>query len=332
MSRDASKEDIKKAYKKLAIRHHPDKGGDQARFQEITNAYNELTEEKPSMHGGVPFEHMFGGGGPGGPGMDFFSSFFGGPPPGHHHHHHHQHREQRRGPPPKERVQKTIHISMQEAYAGVTKTLNIQIDDNCDKCTSVCQRCGGDGYVIEKKQRQMGHTIMIQQQTVLCNACTKGTAVTKQHCNACGSARKVKHSKQIKLDIPPGTLSNAVFEFDEVVPRHAIHLVIVVRPMPGYKMSGLDLEYEQHISLQDSVCGTKVHVPHPSNEVVEIDTATMDSVVRDGMRVTVPNKGMTHRGALHVVFRVDYPERCDRSDPKSTEELRTLLSKLCMTK
>ena len=320
VSRDASKEEIKKAYKKLAIRHHPDKGGDQARFQEITNAYNELTEEKPQMHG-VPFEHMFGGGGPGGPGMDFFSSFFP-----------HQHHHQRRGPPPKEMVKKTIQISMQEAYAGVTKTLNIQIDDNCDKCTSVCHRCGGDGYVIEKKKLQMGHTIMIQQQTVVCGGCTKGMAVNKHHCDACGRTRKVKHNKQITLEIPPGTLSNTVFPFEDVVPRHSIHLVIAVRAMPGYKMNGLNLEYEQHVSLQASICGTKVHVPHPSNEVVEIDTATMDSVMRDGMRVTVPNKGMTNRGSLHVVFKVDYPERCDRSDPESIEELRALLSKLCMTK
>lgn len=323
VSRDASKEEIKKAYKKLAIKHHPDKGGDQARFQEITNAYNELTEEKP-MHHDIPFEHMFGGGPPGGGGMDFFSSFFGGGGHGFGGPHPHERPSRNRN----EIMQKIINVSMQDAYAGTTKTLNIQVDDNCDSCTSICPRCGGDGYVIEKKHRQMGHTIMIQQQTVVCPACVKGRVVNKEHCDVCKNTRKIKHNKQIKLDIPKGTLSNTAFQFDDVLPKHTIQIIIAVRPMPGYKIAGHNLEYEQHISLEDSICGTKIAIPHPSNEVIEIDTAEMKGILQDGEAITIKKKGMSTKGALHVVFKIDYPENMDRTDSTKMEELRILLSKL----
>ena len=77
--RDASKEDIKKAYRKLAMKYHPDKGGDPQKFQEISNAYDDLTNDKPQEHLGMDpndmFQHMFGGMG----GNPFGSDPFGGP-------------------------------------------------------------------------------------------------------------------------------------------------------------------------------------------------------------------------------------------------------------
>lgn len=305
VSRDASKEEIKKAYKKMAIRHHPDKGGDERKFQEITNAYHELTEEKP-MHNEMHFEDIFGGAG-------IFSSFFGG------------------GPPPPQyksnktkRFQKMIHITMQDAYVGVKKSLNIQLDDTCTECVIVCPKCNGNGYVMEKIHRQMGHTILVQQQTVKCKHCDNGMKQVKKECATCNGTKKVKHNKVIRLNIEPGTQTNSVFTFDNIIPNNTIDIVVSITPMENYKILQNNLLYAHRIGWVDAVCGTKVTIPHPSGESVVVDTSKFSSVVKNQQRHVIPKKGMTPNTSLTVEFTIDYPAVTNRA--VDMEQLRALLT------
>ena len=121
VERTASPEDIKKAYRKLAVKHHPDKGGDQEKFKEISAAYEILSDAEKKNN----YDQFGDAQGPQGGGMpdmnDIFKNFFGGM----------GHGPQQRGPTRRQDRQHTIHISLEDAFKGVVKKLKINIEHPC---------------------------------------------------------------------------------------------------------------------------------------------------------------------------------------------------------
>lgn len=312
VSRNASKDDIKKAYKKLAMKHHPDKGGDATKFKEITNAYTELTEDKQPE---TMFNHNdFMG-------ANFFSTFFGGAGMG-----------GGRAPPPqaKKMIRKVIGISMTDAYKGVTKNVKVEAYDTCDDCVKTCSECGGKGMVMVQRKTQVGAHIMIQSSTVPCVKCngTGNMSGKNPACVKCKGTSKVTHQKIVTLNIEPGCPTSKKFVFDNVIPKQVLEFVIQVYDMPNYKVNNNHLVYVHKIKLTDALCGTTVVIEHPSGEPVMIDTNTLPNIIYEGYELHIPNKGMTKNHGMNVVFKIINPKSKnldqldeDLSNNKSLREL-----------
>jgi DnaJ family protein A protein 2 len=292
VSRNASKDEIKKAYKKLAMKHHPDKGGDATKFKDITNAYTELTEDKQP-------ETMFSHGDF--MGSSFFSTFFGGAGMGGGH---------GQASPAKKKIRKVIGISMKDAYKGTTKNVRIETDDTCDDCVKTCSECHGKGMVMVQRKTQVGIHIMIQSSTVPCTKCngTGNMSGKNPSCGKCKGTSKVTHQKIVTLNIEPGCPTSKKFVFDSIIPKHVIEFVIQVYDMPNYKVNNNNLVYVHKIKLTDALCGTTVVIEHPSGEPVMIDTKTLPNIIYEGYELHIPNKGMTKNHGMNVIFKIINPK------------------------
>lgn len=209
IDKNASQEEIKKKFRKLAVQHHPDKGGDVDKFKEITNAYEILSDEsKRSQYdmigdnanlqdilnneGGMPF----GMGGMGG-GMPFdmngnspfeniFQNFFN------------MNSKKRQG----KNIEKTVKITLKDAYFGIKKKYDINITKYCDNCNQFCEECKGVGYI----NKVIGNFGIMIQQRVNCNKCkTKGFVnKSNNNCTICNGKGSYNIKENINIDIIPG--------------------------------------------------------------------------------------------------------------------------------
>ena len=327
VSNGASKDDIKKAYKKMAMKHHPDKGGDEKIFKEITNAYNTLTEDKPkqpqfhqSPFGDMDmFSHMFGGFGRSG------GSPFGG---------FRQQQRQPESPPPQremKNIKKVIIISMNDAYNGIDKKINIVSEDPCSECKKVCGQCRGLGKRNIQTKTQMGNAYIIQTQTVKCDGCVEGF-ITKNNpsCVKCNGKGNISTNKNINIKIEPGTQTNKNYTFTNIIPNTIVNFQLSVNCLPIYSIDNNNLIFVYKISFLDSIFGTLVSIEHPSGENITIDTKTFDNIVLDKYIHIIPNKGMTKQHKLHIVFNVEQPKKVKKGMDveemnKAKETLKTFL-------
>ena len=321
VNRNASKDEIKKAYKKLAMKHHPDKGGDEKTFKEITTAYDELVNDKPSHMGGggMPFgfdemdifSQMFGAGGArqsqfgGFPG---FGGFGGG------------------GRPRQEKkthvksLKKNITITMKEAYYGVKKTVHINSEDECPHCVSICSECDGSGMKLVQVKQQMGHACIIHTQQVKCTNCNNGK-IKKPSCSMCNSTGILKTDKNVCITIEPGTQTNKVYTYSNVIPNTVLSFVIIVDRMTNFTIDNNNLVYIYKISFLDSIFGTEFSIEHPSGEKVKVNTKEMKTIVIDKQPLTIQGKGMTDKNVLQIFFQVQNPNGLNKN--VSVEKLKT---------
>ena len=313
VNRNASKDEIKKAYKKLAMKHHPDKGGDEKTFKEITTAYDELVNDKPShMGGGMPFgfdemdifSQMFGGaagrqshfgGFPG------FGGFGGGKP-----------RQEKNNV---KTVKKNISITMKEAYYGVKKTVHINSDDECLHCVSICSECNGSGMKLVQMKQQMGNACIIHTQQVKCTNCMNGK-IKKSSCSMCNSTGILKTDKDVCIIIDPGTQTNKVYTYSNVIPNTILSFVIIIDRLENYTIDNNNLVYIHKISLLDSIFGTEFSIEHPSGEKIKVNTREMKTIVIDKQPLTIQGKGMTNKNVLQIFFQVQNPKRVNNNVSK----------------
>jgi len=320
VDRNASKDEIKKAYKKLAMKHHPDKGGDEKTFKEITTAYDELVNDKPSNMGGggTPFgfdemdifSHMFGGARQthfgGFPGFGGFGS--GGKP-------------KQENKNSVKSIKKNISISMKEAYFGLKKTVHINSEDNCSHCVSICSECNGSGVKLVQMKQQMGHACIIHTQQVKCTNCNNGK-INKSSCSMCNSTGVLKTDKNICITIDPGTQTNKVYTYSNIIPNTILSFVIIVQRMENYTIDNNNLIYIHKISFLDSIFGTEFSIEHPSGEKLTVNTKEMDNVVIDKQPFTIEGKGMTNKNVLQIFFQVQYPKKVNKNNV-SAEQLKS---------
>lgn len=298
LDRGATPEDIKKAYRKLAREHHPDKGGDPEKFKKVQEAYEILSDPQKRQN----FD-QFGtadpqqGGFPGGfpPNMnDMFSQMFGGFGGGH------------RGPVKRSNFDHELRISMEEAYRGTVRNLRITLDKTCFSCKKKCPHCQGRGQV----QHQMGPISFNQP----CGAC-QGEGGMAQGCGACQGGHK-KELLNLELKIQPGVVDGAVVVGHGLgeQPRNPgenpgdIIFHIKINDHPEFMRQGNDLIWSTRISFEDSVNGKKITIPHFDGSLT-VDTADW-GVIDPREDYVIPNKGFKvdgNVGRLRVAFNVIYP-------------------------
>lgn len=295
----ATQDEIKKAYRKAAIKTHPDKGGDPEQFKKVQGAYDILSDPQRRQN----FD-QFGVAEPGpqGPNMnDIFSQMFGGNPFG-------GFQQGPRGPVRRGNHNHEIHISLEESYRGLSKNLRINLTKPCFECQTTCHQCHGRGVV----HIQMG-PMAIQQP---CPRCQGQGVQASAGCQACNFKTKKVETLNLELKIPAGVESGNVLtahglgeqalKRDEEPGDLLFH--IKVGDHPDLIRQGLDIVFSTKISFEDSVKGKKIQVPHFDGP---IDVDTLDWGVLDPREdYIIPNKGFRvgeKVGRLRVSFNVIYP-------------------------
>ena len=344
VKKDASPDEIKKAFRRAAVEHHPDRGGDEAKFKELNEAYEVLKDsEKRKRYdqfghagvggaaGGNPFGGGFGGGAQninfdfGDLGLgDIFSSFFGGGSPGG------GRARQARG----RDVEAGIEIGFDEAVFGTQADLRLQLDDVCEHCKGTtaepgyelktCDQCKGSGQVMNVTRTIFGNI----QQAAICPKCKGSGKVPEKTCTVC-KGKGTKQSKQvIQLKIPAGIDDGATIrlrEHGEAIangPKGDLYVNIRVRPHKKFTREDDLILSEEHVGMVSAALGTEIEVDTVDGPVrMKIPAGT-----QSGSDFKLSDHGVPHlkggtRGAHIVTIIVDTPTKLNRRQRELLEQL-----------
>ena len=275
VNRDASDDDIKKAYRKLAMKYHPDRNPDskdaEEKFKEIKAAYEILSDGQKRAaydqygHAGVDPQAGMGGGGQGFGGFDFgdiFSDIFGG--------------QRGAGGGGRSNVYRgsdlryNMEITLEEAARGCEKQIRIPSHENCDVChgtgakpgtqPKTCRTCGGHGQV------RMSQGFFSIQQT--CPTCHGSGKEITDPCNKCHGAGQVKTHKTLNVKIPAGVdegdrirLSGEGEPGQNGGPSGDLFVVTHIKKHSVFERDGMDLHCEMPISFTTAALGGEVEIP-----------------------------------------------------------------------
>jgi len=280
ISKGASKDDIKSAYRKLAKKYHPDinkEPGAEAKFKEVQEAYDVLYDDNKratyDQFGHAAFEQGANGGGFGGQGFsgagfgdinldDIFGSFFGGGS--------RSRRRSRNGARRGDDQIMRVKISFMDAINGKIINLNLTYDEMCKDCggqggtSQTCTQCGGTGYVIGQKNTFFG--VMESQET--CPLCGGSGRIITNRCNTCNGKgyNKVKTSLEVK--IPAGInegqqirLSGKGSRGANGGPNGDLYLEVAIEKHDVFERDGNDIHLSVPLSFVDLALGTEIDVP-----------------------------------------------------------------------
>ncbi|XP_022933971.1 dnaJ protein homolog [Cucurbita moschata] len=335
VSKNASQDDLKKAYKKAAIKNHPDKGGDPEKFKELAQAYEVLSNPEKreiyDQYGEDALKEGMGGGGGHDP-FDIFQSFFGGSPFGGGGSS--RGRRQRRG----EDVVKPLKVSLEDLYLGTTKKLSLSRNVLCSKCkgkgsksgdSTNCSGCQGTGMKVTI--RHLGPS-MIQQMQQPCNEC-KGTGETisdKDRCPQCKGEKVVQEKKVLEVIVEKGMQNGQKIKFpgeaDEAPDSVTGDVVFVIQQKdhPKFKRKGDDLFVEHTLSLIEALGGFQFALTHLDGRQLLIKTNPGEVVKPDSFKA-INDEGMPvyqrpfMKGKLYIHFSVDFPESLSAEQMKALE-------------
>lgn len=330
VSKTASPEELKKAYKKAAIICHPDKGGDQEKFKELAHAYDILSDpEKRSIYDQYGEEGLKEGMGHAGASgfdpSDLFSAVFGGDPFGDHSGGSSRGRGQRRRRT--DNVVRAIDVTLENIYNGVVKKLSVTRQALCGKCkgtgsktgrSAECKQCKGSGRTVQYVRLGMG---LMQQIEQICSGCEgKGEVLReKDKCLGCKGEKVVPESKILEVRVEKGMKDGEKISFPglahDAPNAEAGDLIFVLKQKPHttFKRIGDDLFMERSLSLAESLCGFSFRVPHLDGRHLLIKTQPGE-VIKPGQAKAIENEGMPRhkqsflQGRLFISFSVEFPE------------------------
>jgi molecular chaperone DnaJ len=333
LKRDATADDIKRSYRQMALKFHPDKnpGDEEAerRFKEAAEAYEVLSDAEKRQrydrygHAGVDggvhdfrsaedimsaFGEIFGG--------DLFGGMFG---------------SRRRGPRPGQDLLMKLEIELQEAARGATKPIDIARQEICDDCSGsgarkgtspvTCDYCRGQGQVVQSRG--------FFQVATTCPACGgQGTRVVDP-CPKCKGGGKVIKNAHIKVDIPPGVATGMWLQLrnqgepgDPGAPRGNLRIQIAVRPHRFFERQGNDLVCQVPISFPQAALGAEVEVPTlDGTEKLVIPRGTQTGEVFKLKGRGMPDVNGRGRGDELVEVVVEIPKKLT---PRQEELVREL--------
>ena len=334
VSQAASDEDIKKAFRKLAMEYHPDRNrreGAEEKFKEINEAYQVLSDsEKRGTydrfgHAGVTgngkgfegFEN-FGGFG------DIFDAFFGGSSRS-------RPNAARRGSD----LQYSLTVEFEEAVFGVDQDVELQRTETCSSChgsrseggaaPQTCSNCGGVGEVRRAHQSVFGQFV----QVVACNVCRGDGRIITDPCSRCRGSGQERRNRKLEVSIPggieEGTQVRLRGEGEQGInggPAGDLYVVVRIKPHEIFRREGNDIIYTLPLNVAQAALGAKVIIPTLKGEAeMEIPSAT-----QSGQSFRLKGKGVPYlrskrRGDQIVHVFVNTPTDL-------TEEQQALLEKL----
>ena len=338
VDRNASEADIKKGFKKMARKYHPDLNRDnqkeaEEKFKEVNEAYEVLSDPQKKarydqfghaafdgsagMGGGAGgfggFGDFGGFGGFGGDGVgDIFDMFFGG-----------GRSSRRRGPEQGSNLRCDIDLTFEEAAFGVEKEINVPRTELCDKChgkrtadgsePEQCPKCHGSGQVQYTSNTPFGR--MVNSRT--CDRCNGEGTIIKNPCTSCkGTGRKRKNTK-VKVKIPAGIRENMRLRkegYGEAGVRGGgygdLYVVVHIKPHKFFERQGDDVYCEIPISFVQAALGDKIEVPTLDGK----KEITIPAGVSYGTRLRIQGAGITHvntkqRGDQFIILKVLTPQK-----------------------
>lgn len=348
VSREANGDEIKKSYRRLAMKYHPDRnpGNKDAelKFKEINEAYEVLKDDQKRAAydryghqafasgmggGGNPFggfEFNFGSGGFSDIFSDIFSEFMGGG-------------QQRGGRQSYARhgadVRYNLEISLEEAFSGIEKEITIPSSSVCEECKGfgtadakeppICPTCHGHGKV------QVRSGFFIAEQT--CPNCKGKGRIIKDKCKTCGGEGVIHKDKLLKIKIPAGIESDTRMRIaGEGEPglhggqNGDLYVFITVKTHKLYSREGANLYTRVPVSMACAALGGKVEIPSIDGEKIELK---VEPGTQSDQQIKVEGEGMTilrskRRGDLFVRFRVETPVNLSARQKELLEEFRAI--------
>ena len=354
VSKDASKDEIKKAYRKKAKKYHPDRNpenADEARekFKKISEAYEVLADEEKRKRydrygkqgveqdfgsGGFQwsdfshrdevedlFSDLFGGRSRGGGFEDLFSEFFGGRRSSR------RKRQQRRGSD----LRMTLEVSLKDIRDGREKKFKLNRQTQCDECggsgsksggTKTCPKCGGSGEVRQVQRRGIQQLITVSE----CSRCNGMGEIVENPCDKCGGSGVLDKRETISIKVPPGTQDGTRLRVrgkgdagKRGAPPGDLYIIMRVKPHDTFERVGNNIKMETEVTMTEAALGTKIKVPTLEDKVeVKVPEGTQpgDQLRLSGKGLPRPN-GRGY-GDLIIKIKVVIPE-------KLTKEQKQLL-------
>lgn len=299
VSKDATEEEIKKSYRKLALKFHPDKtGGDDTTFKNINEAYEILSNKDKKNEYDNPNLNPFGNINVSG--HDIFEQMFT-----------QMHNMNNRNAPVKRQsFTHIINIPLKSSHFGLTKTLKINIVKNCLECLIACQKCNGNGIITQ--MIQVGP--FMQQVQQHCHICNGSCTVKKINlsCTFCHGKYEKNEEKLLKIDIPIGVDNGYTIHFPglgEQVKKRGdqsgdLHVKIMVDKDPYFDREGYNLIFKCKITLLESLIGKNIIVPY-FNESININI-NMFGCIDFNNRYHLKGKGLNGKGDLIFEFVYEY--------------------------
>jgi len=355
VAKSAGEDDLKKAYRKLAMQHHPDRNpGDEAaaeKFKEATEAFEILADPQKRQlydrHGHAAFAGGAGGGGGVNVDLgdlfgDLLGSFFGG-----------GQRGRRSGPQRGQDVQALLDITLEETATGVKKQVTIKREDPCEPCGGTgakpgtkpapCKRCGGQGVVIQRQG-------FFQVQTA-CRSCNGTGQVIADPCVNCKGHGKIVGSRVIDVDVPAGVDTGDRIRFtgmgdagDAGAPRGDLEFAVRVREHRFFQRDGQNLICQWPITFSRAALGGAVEITTLTGQKVkhELGRGTQTHEVIRLAGHGLPSRRGGRKGDLLVQVVIDTPqtlsaeqealfrklEAIDHDQKDATPEKKSFFSKL----
>ena len=347
VSRDTDPQDIKKAYRKLAMEYHPDHNQEpdaEEKFKELSEAYGVLSDaEKRSRYdrggfagldgmsaedifGGINFGDIFGSRG-GGLGGSIFNDIFGFG------------RGRRRGPAPGSNVEVEITVSLKRILTGGEETVVYNRLEACPSCEGSrakagtepkkCAECDGAGQKVYTTHQQ-GMTF---QQVAGCPACRGQGFIIEELCPDCDGRGSVERETKIEINVPPGIEEGVALRVpghgnlspDQGAPPGDLIVVIHTEKDKRFERKGEHLYRNVKIQISDAVFGTKIDVPILVGEVeVKIPAGTQPGTVMRLGNEGLPGFRSGRRGDIYLNIQVEIPKKPSKAEKKIFEELRDL--------
>lgn len=348
VSKGATEQEIKSAYKKMVMKYHPDRFATKSEgerkqaeetFKTINHAYDVLSDPQKKANYDQfgtedPQQQGFGGGFSGAGGFggfeDIINSFFGGGG-----------RQNRANMPVDgDDITVRVNLTFEEAIFGTEKTIKVARTEKCKDCkgtgantaggVKTCPTCHGSGVV------NMTQSTIFGTQTVrtVCSQCGGKGKIITDPCKTCKGTGVVRKEREINVTIPAGADNNQTITYynEGEAGRNGgengrLIIVLSVKPHPLFVRSGNDLYINVPISIKDAVMGGKISIPTTTKNV----TLPIPAGTQNGTKFRLKGYGVKYlkkemHGDLYVTVNVEIPQKLNRKQEKLLEEFEESLS------